>query len=276
VAKDEFKKEFALTGDVRRATLALYNINGSVTVQGYSGNTVVVEVTRTVKARSTELLERGRKEAQPGFEQHGDSVLVYVAGPKDSRPQRRQHQLHSENGRFSDNWLNNREPDYYYGFDFVVKVPARMDVRISAVNNGAVVVRDVTGTLQASNVNGSVSVVNAVDLLTAHSVNGKVEVSYAAPPTRDATYYTVNGNITVAYPPNTDADIYFKTTNGAVYSDFPKLNDMPARVTVNQQAEGNGTKYRVRRDTGVRLGKGGTNFRFNSVNGNITIKQLAR
>jgi hypothetical protein len=125
-ASDKVNKEFALTGDVSRATLALYNIMGSVSVQGYNGKSVVVEVTRTLKAPSAELLERGKKEAQPGCEQRGDSVLVYVAGPQDSRPQRRQNGGY--NGRFSDNWSSSDRdrPNYSYEFDFVVKVPATM------------------------------------------------------------------------------------------------------------------------------------------------------
>lgn len=274
-ATDKFNKEFALTGDVNRATLALYNINGSVTVQGYSGKSVVVEVTRHLKAPSAELLERGKKEAQPGFEQRGDSVLVYVAGPQDSRPQRRQN--NGYNGRFSDNWTNDRErPGYSYEFDFVVKVPASMEVRASTVNGGELKVQDVTGPLQARNVNGSVSITNAKDLLVAHTVNGKVNVSYAAAPTRPATYHTINGDITVSYPPNVSGDLYFKSMHGEMFTDFPKADVLPARVTTNQQREGQGTRYKLSKETAVRLGKGGMDFRFETINGNVTIKQLTR
>ncbi|UOQ77725.1 hypothetical protein MUN84_03385 [Hymenobacter sp. 5516J-16] len=81
-ATEKITREFTIAGDASRATLALYNIFGSVTVQGYSGKTVVVEITKTIKAPSAELLAQGQKEAQPGFEQHADSVLLYVAGPK--------------------------------------------------------------------------------------------------------------------------------------------------------------------------------------------------
>jgi DUF4097 and DUF4098 domain-containing protein YvlB len=149
-------------------------------------------------------------------------------------------------------------------------------VRVSTVNGGEVAVRDVTGTLQARNVNGGIVITNAKDLLVAHTVNGKVDVSYAAAPTRAATYHTINGNITVAYPANTSADLYFKSMHGEMYTDFPKADVLPARVTTNQNAEGNGTKYKLRKDTAVRIGKGGTDFRFETINGNVTIKQLTR
>ncbi|WP_078062920.1 DUF4097 family beta strand repeat-containing protein [Solirubrum puertoriconensis] len=275
-SKEQIKREFALSGDASRATLALYNIMGSVSVQGYSGKSVVVEITKTIKADTPELLEQGKKEAQPGFEQRGDSVLLYVAGPHDSRPNRNNQQ---SGGRFSDNWNNRNSsgrPNYQYEFDYVLKVPASMEVRVSTVNGGEVVVQDVAGPLQARNVNGSIRISNAKALKLAHTVNGKVEVSYAAAPTTPASYHTINGDIVVSYPTNTSGDLYFKSMHGEMYTDFPKTEVLPARVSQNQQANGNGTKYKLSRETAVRLGKGGADFRFETINGNVTVKQQPR
>lgn len=268
--KERIKKEFTLTGSAARSTLALYNIFGSVTVQGYNGKTVQVEITKTISAPTAELLAQGKKEAQPGFEQHGDSVLLYVAGPQASRPKRR-----NQPDRFRDNWSEER-PRYSYQFDFVVKVPAGMDVRVSTVNGGKVLVQDVTGPLQARNVNGGVVIQNAQEATLAHTVNGNVEVSYATAPTKPSSYHTINGNIVVSYPPNVSADLYFKSMHGEMYTDFPKTEVLPARVTQNQQREGNGTRYKLSKETAVRLGKGGPDFRFETLNGDVTIKQQTR
>ncbi|WP_188558352.1 DUF4097 family beta strand repeat-containing protein [Hymenobacter glacieicola] len=268
---EKISREFSLAGDARRATLALYNIFGSVTVQGYSGKTVVVEITKTIKAPSAELLAQGQKEAQPGFEQHGDSVLLYVAGPQDSRPKRR-----NQPDRFGDNWKNDERPRYSYQFDYTLKVPAGMEVRVSTVNGGKVQVQDVTGPLQARNVNGAVSIKNAQQATLAHTVNGDVDVSYAAAPTQAASYHTINGNILVSYPATVSADLYFKSMHGEMYTDFPKAEVLPARVTQNQQRDGQGIKYKISKETAVRLGKGGPDFRFETINGNVTIKQQTR
>ncbi|WP_460621753.1 DUF4097 family beta strand repeat-containing protein [Hymenobacter tenuis] len=270
-ATEKINKEFTLSGNAG-STLALYNIFGSVTVQGYSGKTVVVEITKTVKAPTAELLALGQKEAQPGFEQHGDSVLLYISGPQDSRPNREKQQ----NGRFKDNWKNNEGPRYSYQFDYTVKVPANMDVRVSTVNGGKVLVQDVTGPLQARNVNGTVTIKNAQQATLAHTVNGDVDVTYAVAPTKGASYHTINGNIQVSYPPNVSGDLYFKSMHGEMFTDFPKTEVLPARVTQNQQRDGQGTKYKISKETAVRLGKGGTDFRFETINGNVTIKQQTR
>jgi DUF4097 and DUF4098 domain-containing protein YvlB len=103
-----------------------------------------------------------------------------------------------------------------------------------------------------------------------------VEVSYSDAPTAPATYHTVNGSIVVTYPSNVSGDLYFKSLNGHLYTDFPRAEVLPARVTQTQQAEGQGTKYKLKKDTAVRLGKGGIDFRFETVNGNVTIKQLTQ
>ena len=75
-SKELIRKEFTLTGSAGRSVLALYNINGSVTVQGYAGSQVLVEATKTVTARDARALEVGKAEARLGFTQRGDSLVV--------------------------------------------------------------------------------------------------------------------------------------------------------------------------------------------------------
>lgn len=260
---EKINREFALNGAAGSSTLVLNNIFGSVTVQGYSGSKVVVEVTKTIKAATAQLLEQGKKEAQPGFEQHGDSVLVFLQGPVNTRPARNR------------NW-NSHDIDYEYNFDFTVKVPRDMKVTVATVNGGEVRIEDVAGTLQARNVNGSIIIKNAREATSVHTVNGKVEVSLTAAPTQAASYKTINGDIALSYPANASADLHFKSMHGEMYTDFPQTEVLPARVTQNQQREGAGTKYKLNKETAVRLGKGGPDIRLETLNGDVTIKQQTR
>ncbi|MBC6991953.1 hypothetical protein [Hymenobacter sp. BT491] len=263
VYKEQITKEFALTSDAGHSTLVLYNIFGNVTVQGYSGNKVVVEVTKTITAKDAATLEQGKKEAQVGFEQRNDTVVVYNQGPHDSRPNR---------GRRNNDW-DNRRIEYEYTFDFTVKVPAQMKVHVSTVNNGKVVIQDVTGALQAYNVNGAIAIKNAKGATTARTVNGNVDASYLSSPAGNSSYNTINGQITVVCPKDLSADLHFKSFHGELFTDFPKAEILPAQVTQNKQQEGAGTKYKLTKDTAVRLGKGGTNLRFETLNGDVTVKQ---
>jgi hypothetical protein len=258
--KEIINKELALTGDASRSTLAVYNIFGSVRVQGYNGNKVVVEATKIIKADDAQGLAQGKKEVKLGFEQRGDSVIVYIAEPYDSRPRRNQN-------------INREDVDYHAHFDFVVKVPQQMNVHVSTVNEGEVNVQDVGGALKAYNVNGAITLKNVRGTTKARTVNGNLEATYAANPPEASSYNTINGDIKVSYPADLSADVHFKSMHGELYTDFPQVENLPVQVTQNKQSTGNGTKYKLTKDTVVRLGKGGKDFRFETLNGDVTIKQ---
>ncbi len=252
-------REFALTADAGRSTLALYNISGSVTVRGYAGSNILVEATRTIRANDAGTLEIGKRETQLGFAQHGDSVMMYMAAPYDSRPHR---------GR---NRREYKPSDYNYAIDYVVKVPYQLNLDVSTVNNGKVLVQDVTGPLNAGNVNGPIMLLNVKGTTQARTVNGNVEAAYAANPPGASSYHTVNGQIKVQYPASFAADLHFKSMHGELYTDFPNVEMLPAQVTKNQQGHGDGTVYKLTKDTAVRIGKGGPDFRFETLNGDVTI-----
>lgn len=263
-AQTQIRREFTISAGVGPATLALYNIFGGVRVQGYAGRQVVVEATRTITAPDARTLATGQQEAQLGFIQHGDSVVVYLAGPYDSRPRRR-------DGR---NWGGRDEEKqiaYGYNFDFVVKVPFATALHVSTVNHGAVLVEQVSGPLSIHNVNGAISLKNARGTTEAFTVNGNVEATYAAAPPGASSYHTINGQIRVAYPAALAADLHFKSMHGELFTDFPNAELLPVQVTKNRQNQGDGTVYRLTKDTAVRIGRGGPDLRFETLNGDVTI-----
>ena len=258
--KEQISQEFTLTTDAGRNTFALYNIDGAVSVQGYAGNKVVIEVTKTIRADDAQKLEVGKKEAQLDFYQRNDSVVAYMKAPFDSRPRRNMNSNHDD-------------IEYRYSFDYVVKVPYQMNLHVSTINHGAVLVQDVAGTMKAYNINGPVTLRNIKGTTTARTINGALEATYAANPPGASSYNTINGPIKVTYPADLSADIHFKAMHGELYTDFPNAETLPAQVTQNKQGTGNGTQYKLTKDTVVRLGKGGKDFRFETINGSVTIKQ---
>ncbi|MBH8557376.1 DUF4097 family beta strand repeat-containing protein [Hymenobacter negativus] len=261
--KEQISKEFTLTADAGRSTLALYNISGSVTVQGYAGNKVLVEATKTITADDAKTLEIGRAEAQLGFTQRGDSVVVFLTGPYDSRP-------HNNDRR---SW-NHKDIDYRYDFDFVVKVPYQLNLHVSTINHGDVKVQDVTGPLHVFNVNGPITLTNVKGSTEARTVNGNVDASYAANPPGASSYHTINGQIRVKYPASFAADMHFKSMHGEFYTDFPNAEILPVQVTKNREGHGGGTVYKLTKDTAVRIGKGGPDLHFETLNGDVTVTKL--
>ena len=163
----------------------MYNIFGSVSVQGYAGNKVVVETTKTMRAADATIAGNRQEEVSWASLQRNDSVIVYTAGPHDSRP-RTTTQLH---------W--NRDEHRLFLCPRLRGESAlrQLNLHVSTVNSGKVTVADVAGPLNVDNVNGGISIANARGATEARTVNGNVEASYAPNPAGASSYHTINGKI---------------------------------------------------------------------------------
>jgi DUF4097 and DUF4098 domain-containing protein YvlB len=267
--KQEFKqhisKEFTLQKGVG-GVLALYNLNGSLNVEGYSGDKVLIEVDEVISADDNQTLEIGKKEFKLGFDQAADSIIVYIAEPFDTRP--------CHNCDRWNNW-NRRDIDYDFDLAFTVKVPYHMNLDISTVNKGDITVGSVAGSLRVNNVNGKITIRDAKADTWAHTINGDLTVNYLEAPTGSSEYYTLNGRLTVTFPASLSANLQFKSMNGSFFTDFPKWEVLPVKVTKNVQKRGSGTEYKLIIDRQIRIGDGGKLFKFETLNGNIYIKRQA-
>lgn len=261
--KQHISKEFSFDKGVN-GVLALYNLNGPINVEGYSGDKVLVEIDELISADDLETLETGKREFKLGFDQTTDTIQVYIAEPFDSRPHR------WENGW---GWRNDRRIEYGYKLAFTVKVPFSISLELSTVNEGDIKVRDVTGSLRVNNVNGPISIKNAKGATRARTINGDVTVNYLDLPPSESEYYTLNGTLSVTYPAALSATLQFKSMNGAFYTDFPNWEVLPVRVTKNVEKSGATTIYKLNIDKQVQIGNGGKLFKFETMNGNIYIKK---
>ena len=259
--KEHVSKEFTPSSS-RAAVLAVYNISGSVKVVGYSGNKVVFDVDKTISAKTSEELERGKKEFRLEFEQAGDTIEAYIAEPHDSRPNQDWNEYRSE-----------RRIRYRYNLEFTIKVPFSMNLCVSTVNNGNINISDVTGILNISNVNGSIKIDGAKGTTDAHTVNGDVTVTYISIPPDASSYNTINGNLTVTYPSGFSADLEFKSLNGNFYTDFGEVETLPFKVVKSDEKNDGGTTYKLDKNSTFRFGKGGKLFKFETLNGNVYVKR---
>src|SRR5689334_13956806 len=60
-------------------TLIVSNINGSIKVTGYEGDKILVEVSKEIRAKTDERLEKGKK-VQLGVVDLADSLILFVDG----------------------------------------------------------------------------------------------------------------------------------------------------------------------------------------------------
>jgi hypothetical protein len=265
--KTQVKKEFTPTKAASSSVLSIYNIFGSIKVEGYAGDKVIFEIDQKISAKTESGLEEGKQEFKLEFMQGNDTIMAYIAEPYDSRPNRRWE-------KDRDPWGESRKINYKYELNFTVKVPYGFNLNVSTVNNGDVTVKDVSGSLRVHNVNGDISVSNAKSgAMDIRTVNGDVTVTHQALPSTDSKYYTLNGRLEVVYPANLAADLQFKSMNGSFYTDFPDAEIMPARVTKTQEKKSGGLVYKLNKSSDVRIGGGGKTYSFETLNGNIYIKK---
>jgi hypothetical protein len=262
--KEHISKQYTLQ-KTTGAAVTIYNLEGSIRVEGYAGDKVLIEVDKTISAKDKEILEQGKKEVKVEFEQIGDSVVAYLREPWDTRP----HDWRDDN----DNWNNRRRIEYNCALQFVVKVPFNVNLRVSTINDGEIFVKDVTGRLNVNNINGGIEIVNAKGTTNAHTINGDLTVNYVTNPPEASSFYTLNGKLTAIFQPNLSADLQFKSMNGGFYTDFENTEVLPPVVTKNQETKGKGTVYKLNKDTKLRIGAGGKQFKFETLNGNIYIKK---
>lgn len=246
--------------------LRIYNVHGSVNVEGYDGNEILVTAEQQIDGTSRQI-EQARRELEFIVEQNGDRVLVYIDAPfinlyKDE-----------DDGSISyriDRW----DDDYDFLYDITVRVPHSAGLHVSTINRGEVIVRNTSGTVSASNVNGRISLEGIAGTTRAHTVNGDISASYAQSPTDDSKYRTVNGDIEVNYPEDLSADIRFKSLHGELYTDFQNIERLQAKLDQSQSKQHGGITYKIDRFAPIRIGQGGPTFSFEVLNGDVYVKRI--
>ena len=243
------------------------NINGSVEVEAYEGNTVEVIVEKRVSGHNQSDVDLGMKELQLRILEGEDFLRLSVESPI-QRMAEKQDPLQC-------GWDWNEKTDrrdYWYTMDYKIKVPKGISVKLSTVNKGDILAKGVTGNIYASNVNGDVTLEEIQGDTKANTVNGKVEVSYVKMPKDFASFKTVNGDIEIFVPGNGNGIFNFQSQWGEIYSDLDFSQKLAPKVT--KTAAGNGTKYKVSNSNSYQFGQsGGASFEFETLNGDVYLRK---
>ena len=82
--------------------------------------------------------------------------------------------------------------------------------------------------------------------------------------------FAVNGRVNVTLPASLSADLRLKTMNGGLYTDFD-TTPLPSRSTAERR-DGKFI-YRADRYASVRVGKGGPELTFETLNGDVQVRK---
>jgi len=242
---------------VKGRVLEIDNIEGDVIVEGYAGDVVLLDVQKTIYAQSDAALAAAKNEVSLEITNANNSILLYVDGPF-------RDEMH-RNGK------HRRHPRYHVKYDFKLKVPHELALRLSTVMEGVVQVSETSGDFEISNVNGPIQMRAISGSGSAVTVNGEVRATFTSVPGSDATFRTVNGDLDISYPDHLNADLSLKTFNGDMFTDFETepLAPEPARKTVSDGL----TRLEFNKHTRVRIGVGGPRIICDTLNGSILIRK---
>jgi hypothetical protein len=267
---DKVTKELRFEKVNSNNTLVIANINGSMKVQGYDGDKILIEAERTIKAKTEARLEQGKKEMQLMQIDRLDTLIVYVGGGCN-------HFGYHTNRKHSHGWSygwdcdsEDCNPPYDYVFNFTVRVPKGINVDVSTVNQGNVVVEDMKGTVRANNVNGAIKLTALEGPADACTVNGDVDVDYLRNPGKDCKYYSLNGDIHALFMKGLAANMSFKSFNGELYTNVQKLESLPSVLEKEESKDGLKLKVSSNR---FKIGNGGVLQNFETFNGDVIVKE---
>jgi hypothetical protein len=255
IDKEDIKRSFRI-GDADHRQLVVDNIDGAIEVVGYDGETVELVAHRETEAESKDKIDEAKQQVKLDIKEEKNKIVFYVDAP----------------------WRNGECINYkgwhYYGYrvryDFELKVPRKTSLYLSTVNHGKVMVEGVEGEFDVKNVNAGIEMSDVAGPAEVRTVNGPIKVSFTKNPPSECSFKTVNGKIEVVLHDGLNADMKLKTFNGKVYTDFD-VSTLPPNHSTIEERDGTRRIFRRGGSYSVRIGKGGPEFSFDTLNGSIYI-----
>lgn len=246
------------------------NINGNITVEGYSGDVIQVEIEKIIDGKTQARLEAGVKEINLGVIDRADTIVLYVKGVCGSF--RKLNNRRSTHGGWNYDWSDCRdnEKDYDYKMNFRVRVPMAANISVSTINSGDISIAKVSGHVQAENINGGIRLTDLATSAKASTINGDVDIQYERNPDTDCRFYTLNGDINAYFKKGLSSNVSFKSFNGSFYTNIEQLTAMPVRV--EKESGSRGVRYKVNGNQ-FKTRNGGAQLDFETFNGNVYLRE---
>ena len=232
-AKDEWTRTYKLAPGGR---LEVININGKISAEASSGDSVEIKAERSVKAPSDEAAKDLLSKIEMREEAGDSRVRIEV------RPPRLRNSGHE--------------------IKWTIKVPKGVAVDLRTTNGGVTMV-GLNGDVRARATNGGIKgnglVATNVD---AAVTNGGVEIELANAPTSGSIELeSVNGGVALRLPSESKADVTARCVNGGISIDGLSLEIVGEQTRRKVEGKLNGGGARVNLETtngGVRISRATT------------------
>lgn len=158
--------------------------------------------------------------------------------------------------------------------NFEIEVPLRSNLKLSAVNDGEILIENVDGELEVTNVNGGIVMNSVAGSVIAGTTNGTVRATLTrVNAQREMAFTSLNGTVDVTLPPATRANLRMRSNNGDVYSDFD-VQLAASTPSVEETRSSNG-RYRINRNRAIvgAINGGGPEIELRTFNSNVYVRK---
>lgn len=154
-----------------------------------------------------------------------------------------------------------------------IEVPSGMDMKVSAYNDGDIMITNVQGELEITNYNGEINALNVSGSVVATTYNGDIKVTFDK--VTDGTpmsFSTYNGDVDLTFPAATKGTFKMKTEQGDIYTGFDMNISSSGPV---QKKDTKAGTYKLVVDEWKRgdVNGGGAEFTLKNYNGDIYIRK---
>jgi len=160
--------------------------------------------------------------------------------------------------------------------NIVAHVPRNTSLELSTVNDGEIIVRNITGKLVLENVNGPITATGIDGTVIAESVNEDINVSFNAVTGDQAmSFSSVNGNLNIGLPAKTGAELHIDSAEGEIVSDF-EVEVQPSKPIMSRDDTRHGVEVKVESVIIAKINGGGPVIKLKTLNGNINITNSSK
>ena len=272
---EKITKEYKFNTNSADNILVVDNVYGYIDVEGYNGETIKVEVTKTISADTKEDLELGKSEIGIKSNKKENAVYVYLDSPYskfDLETGNFEHHEFNFSSRRS--YEHRKKRMYRYRLDFKIKVPKKASIDVKAVNNGNITVENVHGKLLiVRNINGAIDMKNVSGKTDVNALNKDINITYSENPTEESFYNSLNGDIKIKFKEDLNASISYRTMNGEFYTNFDVEKSSPIIKTTSER-KNKRTKYKINSNKHFKIGNGNVHLHFDQLNGDAILKKI--
>ena len=263
-------------------TLKANLFNGGISVTGYNGKDVVVDIELVTK----KLIKEGEPIPEPPDEPDIDELekreLETLRTTREKAKKEEEDlkglkrianismdmSIHEEDNVVSINSESMRRT-----VNLVIQVPLNTTLKLNCYRNGDIVVEKVTGDLEAKNHQGLIQLNNIAGSAVVEAHRGYIIATFSGiDPTKPLSFSTFHGKLDVTYPAKTRATLKMKSDRGEIYTDFDI--DIQSKSQTKEKRSKSG-KYTVTIEKGVFgiINGGGPEIYFQTHTGNIIIRK---